>query len=37
MKSEKYFKKALACGLTMDHNIALANLSLAGTRNGKKT
>jgi hypothetical protein len=36
MKSEKYFKKALALGLTMDHNIALANLSLAGVEMGKR-
>jgi len=36
LKSEKYFKKALACGLTMDHNIALANLSLAGVEMGKR-
>ena|SRR6476469_6828764 len=36
MKSEKYFKKALTLGLTMDHNIALANLSLAGVEMGKR-
>lgn len=36
MKSEKYFKKALSLGLTMDHNIALANLSLAGVEMGKR-
>jgi hypothetical protein len=36
MKSEKYFKKALQYGLTMDHNIALANLSLAGVEMGKR-
>jgi tetratricopeptide (TPR) repeat protein len=36
MKSEKYFKKALGFGLTMDHNIALANLSLAGVEMGKR-
>ncbi|HTN19893.1 MAG TPA: hypothetical protein VL125_05430 [Pelobium sp.] len=36
MKSEKYFKKALNLGLTMDHNIALANLSLAGVEMGKR-
>ena len=36
MKSEKYFKKALQFGLTMDHNIALANLSLAGVEMGKR-
>lgn len=36
MKSEKYFKKSLQLGLTMDHNIALANLSLAGVEMGKR-
>jgi hypothetical protein len=36
MKAEKFFKKALACGLTMDHNIALANLSLAGIEMGRR-
>jgi hypothetical protein len=36
MKSEKYFKKALQLGLSMDHNIALANLSLAGVEMGKR-
>ncbi|MFC5282875.1 DUF2892 domain-containing protein [Pedobacter alpinus] len=36
MKSEKYFKKSLALGLTMDHNIALANLSLAGVEMAKR-
>ncbi len=36
MKAEKYFKKALAVGLTMGHNIALANLSLAGVEMGKR-
>jgi len=36
MKSEKFFKKALTYGLTMDHNIALANLSLAGVEMGKR-
>ncbi|HEX7366043.1 MAG TPA: DUF2892 domain-containing protein [Pelobium sp.] len=36
MKSEKYFKKALSLGLTMDHNKALANLSLAGVEMGKR-
>ncbi len=36
MKSEKFFKKALSYGLTMDHNIALANLSLAGVEMGKR-
>ena len=36
MKSEKYFRKALSFGLAMDHNIALANLSLAGVEMGKR-
>lgn len=36
MRSEKFFKKALQLGLTMDHNIALANLSLAGVEMGKR-
>ena len=36
MKSEKYFKKALQFGLMMDHNVALANLSLAGVEMGKR-
>lgn len=36
LRSEKYFKKALQYGLTMDHNIALANLSLAGVEMGKR-
>jgi hypothetical protein len=36
MKSEKYFKKALSYGLSMDHNVALANLSLAGVEMGKR-
>ena len=30
VKYEKYFKKALSLGMTMDHNVALAKLSLAG-------
>jgi Na+-transporting methylmalonyl-CoA/oxaloacetate decarboxylase gamma subunit len=30
LKSEKYFKSALSFGLHMDHNVALAKLSLAG-------
>ena len=30
LQSEKYFKRALTLGMTMDHNIALAKLSLAG-------
>ena len=36
MKADKYFKKALQLGLTMDHNIALANLSLAGVEMAKR-
>jgi len=36
MQSEKYFKKSLALGMQMDHNIALAKLSLAGIAMGKK-
>ncbi len=36
MKSEKYFKKALALGMTMSHNIALAKISLAGIAMAKR-
>lgn len=36
LKSEKYFKKALALGMTMDHNVALAKLSLAGIAMSKR-
>jgi hypothetical protein len=36
MKSEKYFKTALSLGLHMDHNIALAKLSLAGIAMAKR-
>ncbi|MDQ7948648.1 MAG: DUF2892 domain-containing protein [Pedobacter sp.] len=36
MKSEKYFKAALNFGLHMDHNIALAKLSLAGIAMAKR-
>ncbi|MGF1925883.1 MAG: DUF2892 domain-containing protein [Bacteroidia bacterium] len=36
MKSEKYFKQALAYGLHMDHNVALAKLSLAGIAMAKR-
>ncbi|CAM4034069.1 hypothetical protein SAMN06265348_101390 [Pedobacter westerhofensis] len=36
MQSEKYFKKALSLGMQMDHNIALAKLSLAGIAMGKR-
>lgn len=36
MQSEKYFKRALSLGMTMDHNIALAKLSLAGIAMAKR-
>lgn len=36
MQSEKFFKKALALGLHMDHNVALAKLSLAGVAMAKR-
>jgi hypothetical protein len=36
MQSEKYFKKALSLGMQMDHNVALAKLSLAGIAIGKR-
>lgn len=36
MKSEKYFKKAIALGMTMSHNTALAKLSLAGIAMAKR-
>lgn len=36
MQSEKYFKKAISLGMQMDHNIALAKLSLAGIAMGKR-
>lgn len=36
LKSEKYFKKSLAMGLSMSHNIALAKLSLAGISMAKR-
>ncbi|WP_129713640.1 DUF2892 domain-containing protein [Pedobacter sp. SYP-B3415] len=36
MQSEKYFKKSLALGMQMDHNIALAKLSLAGIAMAKR-
>ena len=35
-RAEKYFKKALSLGMTMDHNIALAKLSLAGIAMAKR-
>ncbi|MFD1771290.1 DUF2892 domain-containing protein [Sphingobacterium suaedae] len=36
LQSEKYFKKALTLGLHMDHNVALAKLSLAGVAMAKR-
>ncbi|PST82143.1 hypothetical protein C7T94_15175 [Pedobacter yulinensis] len=36
MQSEKYFKKSLSMGMQMDHNIALAKLSLAGIAMAKR-
>ncbi|WP_256004510.1 DUF2892 domain-containing protein [Pedobacter deserti] len=36
MQSEKYFKKSLSLGLHMDHNVALAKLSLAGIAMAKR-
>ncbi|MBC7915111.1 MAG: DUF2892 domain-containing protein [Pyrinomonadaceae bacterium] len=36
LQSEKYFKKALSMGMTMDHNVALAKLSLAGIAMSKR-
>lgn len=36
LKSEKFFRKALNLGVHMDHNIALANLSLAGVMMAKR-
>lgn len=36
MQSEKYFKKALSLGMTMEHNVALAKLSLAGIAMAKR-
>lgn len=36
LQSEKYFRKALAMGLHMDHNVALAKLSLAGIAMAKR-
>lgn len=36
MQSEKFFKKALSLGMNMDHNIALAKLSLAGIAMAKR-
>lgn len=36
LQAEKYFKKALNLGLHMDHNVALAKLSLAGIAMAKR-
>ena len=36
LQAEKYFKKALSLGLHMDHNVALAKLSLAGISMAKR-
>ena len=36
MQSEKYFKRALSLGMSMDHNVALAKLSLAGIAMAKR-
>ncbi|NGM60834.1 DUF2892 domain-containing protein [Sphingobacterium sp. SGG-5] len=36
MQSEKFFRKALSLGLHMDHNVALAKLSLAGVAMAKR-
>ncbi len=36
LQSEKYFKKAISLGLHMDHNVALAKLSLAGVMMAKR-
>ncbi len=36
MQAEKFFKKALTLGLHMDHNVALAKLSLAGISMAKR-
>lgn len=36
MQAEKYFKRALSLGMAMDHNVALAKLSLAGISMAKR-
>jgi len=36
MQAEKYFKRALSLGMVMDHNTALAKLSLAGIAMAKR-
>ncbi|MDN3665721.1 DUF2892 domain-containing protein [Algibacter miyuki] len=35
-EAEKYFKKAISLGLTMDHDLAMAKLNLAGIAFSKK-
>jgi len=36
LQSEKFFRKALSLGLHMDHNVAMAKLSLAGVAMAKR-
>lgn len=36
LQAEKFFKKALSLGLHMDHNVAMAKLSLAGVAMAKR-
>jgi tetratricopeptide (TPR) repeat protein len=36
LQSEKYFKRALSLGMSMEHNVALAKLSLAGIAMAKR-
>jgi uncharacterized protein YneF (UPF0154 family) len=36
LQSEKYFKRELSLGMSMDHNVALAKLSLAGIAMAKR-
>lgn len=36
LQSEKYFKRALSLGMQMDHNVAMAKLSLAGIAMAKR-
>lgn len=36
MQAEKYFKRAISLGMAMDHNVALAKLSLAGIAMAKR-
>jgi tetratricopeptide (TPR) repeat protein len=36
LQSEKFFKRALSLGMSMDHNVALAKLSLAGIAMAKR-